>query len=520
MRDTFQDPAAYLQRRVALFSGVGSATFAVVFVVDLAAGSAEGEPVFSSTRVASLAVSLSCAAIWLVTRRGELRPWQSRALELLGMGVATSVFATLPIHPPIPGAGGVMGLMAPVPLAMVVLLRAALIPSPPWLSTAVALAWGGLMTWASVLGWENVTVHVPGQGFDPILFPLVHNAFAMLGIALVAGVISRVVHGLQTRVREAMQLGQYTLESKIGEGGMGTVYRARHAMLRRPTAVKLLPPEKSSEQAIARFEREVQETSRLTHPNTVAIFDYGRTRDGVFYYAMEYLDGISLEDLVKAFGPQPPSRIIHVLTQAAEALAEAHSMGLVHRDVKPANIVLCERGGLADAVKVLDFGLVKDVHAPVDARVSGAGTICGTPLYMAPEVLTSPEAVDARSDLYALGAVGYYMLTGAVLFEGGAVEVFGHHLHTRPKPPSERRGEPVEADLEAVVMRCLEKRPEDRYESATALVTALQRCAGAQEWTRDRGRAWWDENRSRLAAHRDVPPELDGVTLTRGRGEA
>jgi serine/threonine-protein kinase len=178
--------------------------------------------------------------------------------------------------------------------------------------------------------------------------------------------------------------------------------------------------------------------------------------------------------------------------------------------------VLCERGGLADAVKVLDFGLVKDVNAPVDARVSGAGTILGTPRYMAPEALTSPEAVDARSDLYALGAVGYYMLTGAVLFEGGAVEVFGHHLHTRPKPPSERRGEPVGGDLEAVVMRCLQKRPEDRYESATALVAALQRCAGAQEWTRDRGRAWWEENRSRLAPRGDVPPEPGGETLTRG----
>jgi hypothetical protein len=515
MSDALRDPRAYLQQRVAMFAGVAGATFAAMLIADLAAPDAEGEATLSSTRVASLTVSLTCAGIWLFTRKGERGARQVRALELLGMAVAMGVFATLPIHPPVPGAGGVMGLMVPIPMAMVVMLRAAVIPSPPWLSALVALVWGGVMTWCSVLGWENVEVIIPRQRFEPSMVPLVLNAIATVGLAFVAGVISRVVHGLQAKVREAMQLGQYTLESKIGEGGMGAVYRARHAMLRRPTAVKLLPPARSSEQAIARFEREVQETSRLTHPNTVAIFDYGRTSDGVFYYAMEYLDGISLQDLVEMIGPLPADRTIHILRQAADARAEAPAMRLVHRDVKPDNIVLCERGGIADVVKVLDFGLVKDVDAPADAKLSIASRIQGTPLYMAPEALTDPDAVDGRSDLYSLGAVAYYVLTGETPFGGTVVEVFGHHLHTRPQRPSDRRGEPIERGIEEIVMRCLEKRPEDRFESAASLGDALQGCVDAEGWTRRRARAWWEENRSRIASRRDRGLEPSSMTISR-----
>jgi serine/threonine-protein kinase len=191
-------------------------------------------------------------------------------------------------------------------------------------------------------------------------------------------------------------------------------------------------------------------------------------------------------------------------------------MGLVHRDVKPANIVLCERGGIADVVKVLDFGLVKDTGAPADPSVSSTATIRGTPLYMAPEALTDPGSIDARSDLYALGAVAYYTLTGQVLFEGGVVEVFGHHLHTTPERPSVRRGEAIDGALEDLVMRCLEKRAEDRFESAAALAAALGECACAREWTRQRAGAWWEDNRSRLPRFGDLQPEPAGLTLTRG----
>jgi len=203
------------------------------------------------------------------------------------------------------------------------------------------------------------------------------------------------------------RLGQYTLERKIGAGGMGIVYRASHAMLRRPTAIKLLPPDRAGEASIARFEREVQMTAQLSHPNTVAIYDYGRTPEGVFYYAMEYLDGINLEDLVRTYGAQPAGRVLAILDQVCGALAEAHERGLVHRDIKPANIILTERGGEPDVAKVVDFGLVKPIVTD-DPRLtmSMPGVMTGTPLYLSPESLTSPESGDPRSDLYALGAVG------------------------------------------------------------------------------------------------------------------
>ena len=220
------------------------------------------------------------------------------------------------------------------------------------------------------------------------------------------------------------------------------VYRARHALLRRPTAVKLLQPDKAGVENLLRFEREVQLTATLSHPSTVVIFDYGRTPEGVFYYAMEYLDGLDLERLVRVDGPQPAGRIIHILAQVCGALAEAHDAGLIHRDVKPANIILTERGGMPDIPKVVDFGLVKQFAtlgsadtATTVVGVTAANTIVGTPLYLSPEAITGRD-LDGRSDLYALGAVGYYLLTGEPVFSATSiVEVSAHHLHSVPVPP-------------------------------------------------------------------------------------
>jgi serine/threonine-protein kinase len=349
------------------------------------------------------------------------------------------------------------------------------------------------------------------------------NAAAVINVACwcavstaIATVGSRVIFGLRVEAARVRRLGQYTLEEKIGAGGMGVVYRASHAMLRRPTAIKLLPPERAGEANLVRFEREVQMTAQLSHPNTVAIYDYGRTPDGVFYYAMEYLDGINLEDLVRLHGPVPPARVIGILEQVCGALAEAHAVGLVHRDIKPANIILTERGGEPDVAKVVDFGLVKPfAQNSLDATMAGASVLTGTPLYMSPEAMTAPATADPRSDLYAVGAVGYYLLTTHPVFEGGSVaEIIGHHLHTAPVPPSQRGSWPVPADLEALILKCLRKRPEERPRSARDLRDDLRRCGQRHAWTADDASQWWRAFRRTTAASNDSAEAVQPGELT------
>ena len=309
-------------------------------------------------------------------------------------------------------------------IALLLVVRASLVPSP--VSRTVVI--GVVVDRVSVRDHEQ-TGRVP---LDPVLL----DAMSFVGGAFViaTAVTSHVIYGLRRQVRDAMRLGQYELGRKLGEGGMGVVYEATHVMLRRPTAVKLLPIEKAGEQTVARFEREVQQTSRLEHPNSVYIYDYGRTPDGQFYYAMELLDGVTLEQLVDVDGPVGAARAALILRQAALALAEAHAMGLVHRDIKPANIMLCERARVPDTVKVLDFGLVKAIDSPdVDDNITQANTVLGTPHYLAPEAISDPDAVGAPSDVYALGAIGFFLVTGREVFTGrSVVEVCSKHLRDAP----------------------------------------------------------------------------------------
>jgi serine/threonine-protein kinase len=278
---------------------------------------------------------------------------------------------------------------------------------------------------------------------------------------------------------------------------MGVVYKARHALLRRPTAIKLLAGQEHQPAQLARFEREVQLTSELTHPNTIAIYDYGRTPAGVFYYAMEYVEGLTFEQLVERSGPLPPARVVYLIQQAASAIAEAHDLGLVHRDIKPANLMLCRRGGSSDFVKVMDFGLVKNIDAEAHERGSTithstSVGLLGTPSYLSPEVIAGASVVDGRVDQYALGAVAYYLLVGEPVFTGQTVvEVCGHHLHTRPVPPSQRSERPVPAGLEVLVLRCLEKSPDARFASMRALVVALGQVTDAGAWSSDDASEWW-----------------------------
>ena len=291
---------------------------------------------------------------------------------------------------------------------------------------------------------------------------------------------------------EAQQIGQYKLEQKLGSGGMGVVYKAHHAMLRRPTAVKMLDVDKVNPAALERFEREVQITSQLNNPNTVAIYDYGRTPEGVFYYAMEYLDGIDLQSLVERYGPQPVPRVIHILEQVCGSLYEAHSLGLVHRDIKPANIMLNRRGGQPDVVKVLDFGLVKALDEQKQAGLTQQASLTGTPLYMSPEAIQMPNSVDARSDLYAVGAVGYFLLTGGPVFEAdNVVDLCQKHVAEPPAPLSEKSREPIPAALEAALLGCLEKSRAKRPQTARDLAILISRCPEATAWSVEEADAWW-----------------------------
>ncbi|HEV3007057.1 MAG TPA: serine/threonine protein kinase [Pirellulales bacterium] len=353
-------------------------------------------------------------------------------------------------------------------------------------------------TWLPEYGFGVATEVDMAESYRPVY--MLRTVFWGLFALLVAGAIAIFICTLVVaRLRQAMRqaaielgkLGQYTLEQKLGEGGMGSVYRGRHALMRRPTAIKLLNPEKTTPESIRRFEREVQLTSRLNHPNTIAIYDYGRTPEGIFYYAMEYLDGVNLEQLVERFGPQAEGRVIHILRQVCASLAEAHSIGLIHRDVKPANIVLNCRGGVPDFVKLLDFGLVKALGAEREAGLTTTGSITGTPLYISPEAIQNAPT-DARSDLYALGAVGYFLLSGRPVFEGQSiVELLMHHVHTAPEPPSQRLGRPLADDLEKVLIGCLAKNPGDRPATAREVSDALAACRSAAEWTDAEAGRWW-----------------------------
>jgi serine/threonine-protein kinase len=323
----------------------------------------------------------------------------------------------------------------------------------------------------------------------PALDALLWSAIAVI----MATLVTRVIYGLRQQVRDARKLGQYTLLEMLGAGAMGEVYLASHAMMRRRTAVKLLRAN-TDMQGLERFEREVQLTSQLTHPNTIAIYDYGRTQEGLFYYVMEYLDGMDMERLMAAAGPQPPARVIHILRQVCGALEEAHGMGLLHRDIKPANLFLCRRRGLPDMVKVLDFGLVKQLGVD-EAGAGQSQAVAGTPHYLAPETIISPATVDARGDLYSLGAVGYALLTGGHVFQGQtAAELCSHHVNTAPEHPSARVGSELPADLCAIIMRCLEKRPDARFSSARELRMALDTCADAGHWAELDAELWWERH--------------------------
>jgi serine/threonine-protein kinase len=384
-------------------------------------------------------------------------------------------------------------------VAVWVALFTVIVPTPPRRALLAALA--SVSSVAVVVGLLMATGATslrlsPAQFFFGLVFPY-------LLVAGMAWVGARVVYQLGTEVRRARELGSYHLEERLGAGGMGEVWRARHRMLARPAAIKLIRSAGAgvSAQAVRRFEREAQVIARLRSPHTVEIFDFGVAADGAFYYAMELLDGLDAESLLRRHGPVPPERAVYLLRQVCHSLSEAHASGLVHRDIKPANIFLCHYGEEYDFVKILDFGIVRAARdeAEVGLGETGEGRIEGTPAFMAPEqVLGGP--VDGRADLYATGCLAYWLLTGELVFTAeNAVALLMQHAHAAPAPPSARTAQPVPRELDELVLSCLAKDPAGRPQSARALSDRLGALRGVREWTQDRAGEWWA---SALAAAR------------------
>lgn len=466
----------------------------------------------SSHRWMHVGLSAIFGCTWFAGSRWRLRGPVLRAVDAVGLLLTALALATMVAHADT-SQSGAMELVAG--MLLILAARAIIIPSSGRQTFMLSLA-ASLVCIATFVGhgryspavlphWRNLTLGGVG---------VIMGLWLGLMVAT-ASLASRIIFGLRREIRVAKQIGQYELLEKLGEGGMGVVYRATHALLRRDTALKLLPKTTLSPDRLARFEREVRMTARLTHPNTVAIFDYGRTPDGVFYYAMEYLDGIDLERLVAYAGPLPPARAIHVLHQVLSSLAEAHDMGLVHRDIKPANVILTERGGESDVAKVVDFGLVKDLSGSTATSLTATGVLTGTPLYLSPEGISSPDDVGPAGDIYAVAALGYFLLTGTHVFQASSVvEICAHHLHTQPEPPSSRLGRALPAALETAILTGLQKRPEDRFASVRAFRDALAASRNGLLWTEADAQAWWSQHRHALAnLRKNTPLNHSGRTL-------
>ncbi|MBA3258378.1 MAG: serine/threonine protein kinase [Gemmatimonadales bacterium] len=448
-----------------------------------------------------LSIADALIVAWLVSQpwlSSRLKLYAGLAFEVLGsFGIAAMQYQhiTAPIGQGDTGTAG-FGLSW---VAAFVLLFSVMVPMPPrimLLSTGLSVAAVPLTYAAGVALGTNLALG-PGEFFFTLVFPY-------LIIMIMAYVGSRVVYRLGAAVREAREMGSYRLVQRLGEGGMGEVWRAQHRMLARPAAIKLIRPEvlgardsESRDLLVRRFEREAQATALMRSAHTMALYDFGVADDGTFYYVMELLDGFDLDQLVRRFGPVPAERAVHFLRQICASLAEAHEAGLIHRDIKPANVYACRYGREVDFVKVLDFGLVKHGR-PAEP---GAGELTmeegpsGTPAFMSPEQALGEKRVDARSDIYAVGCVAYWLLTGTLVFRGvTAMETIVMHVHGEVEPPSHRAELPVPAELEAIVLACLAKKPGGRPQTADELAERLASVSLEREWTGWRAREWWDRH--------------------------
>ena len=466
-----------------------------------------------------LCASLTMALLWLLASRVRPSLWTLGALDAGSFVVAGGFLSLMTVE----DESQILQVL--LALTVTVMVRAILMPSRPG-RTLLLSALVFAPTVVVCIARHHPAAFLPGfsLGYQKLHMTLNTVLWSILGTTL-ATIVSRVLYGLRRQVAEASELGQYLLEEKIGGGGMGEVWRARHRLLIRPAAIKLIRrraqdamPE-DPELLVRRFEREARATAALTSPHTVQLYDFGVAEDGRLYYVMELLDGLDLDTLVRQYGPLPAERVVHLLRQVCSALQDAHGNGLVHRDIKPANIVVSHAGTTFDFVKVLDFGLVALDSTRGGAGIGGGdaddsainltaeGSWSGTPGYMAPEVVLGAAETDHRVDLYALGCVAYWLLTGKMVFEGeNAIQVMLQHAQAEPKRPSQRVDRPIPAALEDLVMQCLEKDPARRPAGAQVVSDRLDAVPPASAWTAERAEQWWATHRPRA---RDARPVAD-----------
>lgn len=447
-------------------------------------------------------IAVLAAASMLLWSRRLLSMNHLRLLELTIFGTIVLFFAWLQIdilhdftllQALVPGHEGILfrwSSFAAFPWFLLIVLYGTFIPNT-WRRCASIVA-GLAVLPVAILIADSL---LDGNTRAHMLSVLPEMTLMMATAAAIAVFGSYKIRELHKQAHQAQRIGQYRLKDVLGFGGMGTVYLAEHVLLRRPCALKLIRPDQAGDsRTLLRFEREVQAAATLTHWNTVEVFDYGHTEDGTFYYVMEYLPGMNLEDMVEQHGPLPPERAVHLLRQVCQALREAHGIGLLHRDIKPSNIIACERGGVYDVAKLLDFGLVKTLGARADnVRLTRDGAISGSPAFMSPEQALGREPLDSRSDIYNVGAVAYFLMTGKLPFDRQSTLEMLHAHAYEPLVPS-HEFQAVPAELQRVVLRCLEKDPNRRYPDAAMVDKALAACKGMGEWTPERAEEWWRHN--------------------------
>ena len=495
--DTSNGPQ-FIQQRIAMFAKILAAiALAFLIVGTVVAVAVPGMPSARESTIpmiAHVAGLVLLTAVWLVCRRGQ---YSLPVLELIdagaviGSGVAWSFF----LSPSVPDSiyWGVDSVM------LTLLARAIVVPSSAGRTLRVTVV-ASLPLLVSMGFWlKQLMAHPEPNALQPALATAIFQLLVLVSSIAMATITSRIMYDLRQKVREANEIGPYVLEEKLGMGGMGEVWRARHRFLVRAAAVKLirLEPLGGADPAVLlrRFEREARATAALRSPHTVQLYDFGQAEDGTLYYVMEMLVGVDLEKLISKFGPVPAERAIHILKQVCHSLDEAHQNGLTHRDVKPANVFVSGIGSESDFVKVLDFGLVRVQHESPDAdqvKLTAEGSVGGTPAYMAPEVALGEAIYDHRIDIYAVGCIGYWLLTGKLVFEADTpMKMIVEHARTPPARPQTRTELPIPPELEQIIMDCLEKDPARRPATAGELAGRLARVPVPQQWTAERAERWW-----------------------------